>query len=847
MKKNINVLLMAALVCGLSLSVVSCKDDKNSDEPGGNGTEQQEQQAQEQAERENTCFAILDNLANVSNATDDFLKQTFEPSIGEAEDGDANTRIVNTNTMKAAAERFADLVDAAIDENTTSYSWSDDMIGTMTYNKSTDGKSWATVDVNIKQIPHLQKIIYRSPEQSGDNNAFKGTAYYRFGDVVSKPNADGNVEYWVCVRPAFGPEKKQKSHWITLSPLPSKNIWKYKGSNKTDYALPTKLGDNFEHSQNFAEMLYAICFPQQWENNVTSNAGLPMFNDFDKSNIDYHNQYFWKRVQQAWTSRKANQANDQSVIAAVFDSYTNLEVLKNMLNSKDGLNLLTNGYSWITKGLGATNSPTLYRYRFTNGNGKQSNMHKQANGTKYESIKKEVIKADIQLDVTDYYEDGILGWRLPEFFGSDNYHFIIRHATGADLSSNGKENEKTPLKGVTEVYRYNQYYGITDLNADPEKVAPDFNDKQYQNWSSYRGDSHYRFGDIYQDEQGHKWIVLLLSGRDAKNKEYVYGDSACFTELISFDGLTPSADKRKITNLPTRDQAIRAGILLHFYNMISGLNYKNEKEELIKNGFWNNLGITIFDQIETANFDPRMTYQVVRAQQEKHWKREPSYLGSIAYNDPNDNSGNQRLLRLIANYQNDKNDPHFYLWEHYVSKPNSTSELYADNLYNTPPIYLQDIASDDMVSLYSEDSYARQPIYATDAFKYGATGDDRLPRSKADDLAKDVTNYYYDMARWQNRTFPLDMWNEPVLMFRTTAVYDRGDKEYATITTDGHVLRPLKLRDPKSWLDNGDDLYERFSIITYDTWSTVMCDQRNDIYLDGKIFKWPDPHKTWSK
>ena len=98
--------------------------------------------AQEQAERENTCFAILDNLANVSNATDDFLKQTFEPSIGEAEDGDANTRIVNTNTMKAAAERFADLVDAAIDENTTSYSWSDDMIGTMTYNKSTDGKSY---------------------------------------------------------------------------------------------------------------------------------------------------------------------------------------------------------------------------------------------------------------------------------------------------------------------------------------------------------------------------------------------------------------------------------------------------------------------------------------------------------------------------------------------------------------------------------------------------------------------------------------------------------------------------------------------------------------------------------
>ena len=35
MKRNINVLLMAALVCGLSLSVTSCKDDKNSDEGSG--------------------------------------------------------------------------------------------------------------------------------------------------------------------------------------------------------------------------------------------------------------------------------------------------------------------------------------------------------------------------------------------------------------------------------------------------------------------------------------------------------------------------------------------------------------------------------------------------------------------------------------------------------------------------------------------------------------------------------------------------------------------------------------------------------------------------------------------
>ena len=462
MDRMMKSLLMVAIVCGLSLNITSCKDD-DKDDTSDDG---QEQLSEEQQEQNNAAYAILDNLADLSSANDNFLTQTFEPTIGTADDGDAGTRIVNTNDMETAAMRFADLAGGAdINENTASYTWTDDELGTMTYTKTNDGKSWATVDVNIKQVPHLQKIIFRSPEQADNNGKFEGTAYYRFGDVVKKANADGADEYWICVRPAFGLEGKDKSHWVTISPLPKKNVWTYKGSNGIDYALPTGLGDNHEHSQNFAEMLFAICFPEEWESNINSNT-VPMFHDFDKDNVIYHNRCFWECVQKAWTAVH-EKSKGFSLISAVFD--LEIDQMQTMLKSADGLNLLTNGFSWWTK---SSNKPTLYRYRFVNGTGKESNMHKEPLKKdvfkNYSSVSAEVIKANIKLNCLEDYIEGNLGWVESDFFATSNKHYIIRHATGAELATNKKENPKEPLTGVDEVYRYNKYYNITNLDDAPE-------------------------------------------------------------------------------------------------------------------------------------------------------------------------------------------------------------------------------------------------------------------------------------------------------------------------------------------------------------------------------------------
>ena len=472
MKRNYYFLLLAALVCCLSLSVTSCKDDdknNNNDDEDVVFTDGPQDEDETAAKFWNVVGELVDN----DDITADYKGKTFDPIIGVEDPDNPQARIVYTNSPELAAERFAHLVDIdpqLVTEETPSYTWNDPDIGTMTYTKGDGNTSWATVDVKIQQVPKLEKIIYRSIAQ-GDENASKEAvkggkrAYYRFGDIIAATDQNGNdVAYWICVRPAFNPEGKGDSHWISVSPLPKANLytWTYKNVNKKKkinvqrtYVLPTGLGSYEEHMQNLAELLFAIIHPATWMDNVNRYAswdkkdrptGMRMFHDFHSYNVTYHSRFFWQNVR--------NQYYDQRLFEKVFGM--TFDEMKNIVD-KDGLYLLYNGKTWKSG-----NAPTLYQaHYFNTPGGVNANMQTK---NPLSTVKKAVYNEkdpskDIELDVSTctmakpYYIN-------QAFFGDSHPRFIIRHATAAELHIYKNYDNRDQIVGYDEVYRYYREYHV---------------------------------------------------------------------------------------------------------------------------------------------------------------------------------------------------------------------------------------------------------------------------------------------------------------------------------------------------------------------------------------------------
>ena len=445
MKKNVyNWMLMAALVVGLGTTVTSCSDD---DDDKSKSTEEQQQEAEKANDDANLFWSVVGQLTDNANICDDYKDKTFEPNVGEPDDGNALVRIVATNDLATAVKRFNDMTGANITENTTTYTWKNDAVGTLTWTRG-DSRDYGTVDVDIKQMPKLQKIVYRDGDQMGTNGSFRGRAYYRFGDVVMK---DGH--YWICVRPAFGPEKKQDSHWVCVDKLDEKNAAKCTKDGKTWY-VPKGLGENEEQMRNFAEVLYAMINPIKWYDNLDHSESLTMFHDFKHENLKYHNLGFWKRVYENWRDDK------------LFEKVMGVseETVRKAVNSTEGLHFICWGYSWWSS---LSWNLTLKQYTYSCNDKK--NMKTET------ELKKEVDMHNVpEFDVRGEY------WKtcwtaLEQFFDGEDGdlddpdpRWIIRHAKGKDLCT-GKYNEQTQLTGCTDVYTY--YTDHTSLKTNEPEVT----------------------------------------------------------------------------------------------------------------------------------------------------------------------------------------------------------------------------------------------------------------------------------------------------------------------------------------------------------------------------------------
>ena len=452
MKKTMNLLLMALLTVGLVMNLTSCKEDELTEE-------EKQQQAAQALEEAQEWWDVVSQLTDVQTLPDDWQKATFEPTIGKASENDPYTRVVATNDLSTAAQRFAYLTGAAVNETTSDYTWSHKQAGSLTYHAgSPAGTYLAQVDVDLKQMPRLKKILYQTPDQMGENasGSFSGSAYYRFGDVVKKQNSKGFDDYWVCVRPAFSLEGKGDSHWVCLSDLPDENLFTYE-YDKQSWVLPTKLGESKEHMQNFAEMMYAILDPVQYFANL-SDPKLKVFHDFDRTKFgQYHNQYFWELVRDAW--------DDHKLFQEVFN-LMDKEAVDDMIKSQ-GLSFIYKGYSWVTSW---SWNCSLWEASYTGTNLKTATYSKPTKNMQNVEFKANIFN----MEQKNYCKN---------FFGDDKLRFILRYATGETLSkdANGKGNYSVKLKlsNCEDVYVFNSYYyqdrknNFFDLNFLPEIITED--------------------------------------------------------------------------------------------------------------------------------------------------------------------------------------------------------------------------------------------------------------------------------------------------------------------------------------------------------------------------------------
>ena len=440
MNKATNWMLTALLTIGLSMGFIACSDDDD-DNNGGVPTNEAEYQESQLG------WDIITQLTSERTAPEGWQNMTFEPTIGKASEADPYTRIVSTNDVAAAAERFGGLVGLPdlISETTTSFTYNQEGMGKLTYQMgSVGGQYLAQVDVDLKQVPHLKKILYQTPEQMGNNSSFAGTAWYRFGDVVQ----DQKGYYWICVRPAFGPEGKEDSHWMCFShKLPEANIKPYKTSTGNQNYLPTGLGKSTEHMQNAAEMLYAILHPDDWQNTLSNKTKPKMFNDFSPQNVQYHNMYFWKKVCLAW--------EEEDLFNLV------LGIPKETLDNDKEWHMLYSGYSWWFT---TSWECTLYEATFKNGPEKKANMH----DVTYSKPTKDM--HNITLDAKDGRKTGTVSG---DFFGNDGkLRWYVRYKKGSELGG-GMYNVKLKIDNCTDIYAYNIHYHYPSLNEGPEKTTKD--------------------------------------------------------------------------------------------------------------------------------------------------------------------------------------------------------------------------------------------------------------------------------------------------------------------------------------------------------------------------------------
>lgn len=454
-----NYMLTVAVVLGLGMSVTSCKSDDDDNGNGNDSAMTQDEVDPTDNDEARTAFRWLCILTNGEDFDQNWQKKTWEPTVGVASTDNDATRIIVVDNLDDAREEFSKLADKDVSEIGTKLTINGGAAGSMTWEQSAEGaQNLASVTVNVPVIPHLQKIVYCTEEQVGDNGtSMKGTAYYRFGDVIR----DSQGYYWVCVRPAFAPRNKKEcsakgdSHWINIfngsesgggKPMPSANVkTKWNNLKKYNYQtikLPTGLKYDIDHIGNLLDLIWALLNPNDYKDCVLKR-NWPALGGFP---YEYNGINIVEQVCDLW----GEPYNGYTIWQILFNhTYAEMKGLKKII-------FYYQGYSWPSGETGHVwgRSSTSY---FMRGESDKESINFVKDGfdvTYYAQCNDEMV-------YTSRFSKGGVG------------RWVVRYAKGQDLVENGKYSYYSKIPGATDIYRYNQEMHITAGANTPAQMEDD--------------------------------------------------------------------------------------------------------------------------------------------------------------------------------------------------------------------------------------------------------------------------------------------------------------------------------------------------------------------------------------
>ncbi len=297
MKKKHHILSFATLALALGMSFSSC-NDSCVDTNGGKDNNTDSEQTDKEYQTRQELLCLLGMTADVDSLPDNWNSGfTSEPTIGqEASEGDPYVRLVATSSVADACRYYQFMTSQKSDGSLTTDTWTRDGIGTLKFTAENQSNLYATVDVDVKQLPHLTQIRFVPASALGNNDA---SYWYSPGDIIKQENPGEEPTYWMCVRPCIE-GSKGRSHWCSfqLNSVNQKNpnFAEFEGSTYGKLTLPTKLaktqGDAARMIHLYFNELLLLTDPTRYDdNNLTSFGELELQNFKSKNLRDL--KYMW--------------------------------------------------------------------------------------------------------------------------------------------------------------------------------------------------------------------------------------------------------------------------------------------------------------------------------------------------------------------------------------------------------------------------------------------------------------------------------------------------------------------------------------------------------------------------